>query len=326
MERRKLGEQGLEVSAMGLGCLNMSDFYAVPEESQAIATIHRAIELGVDLFDTADCYGPHTNEQLVGRALADRRDGVSIATKFGFKRDPDGTWQGLTGRPEYVHEACDASLKRLGVDYIDLYQQHRVDPEVPVEETVGAMSELVEAGKVRYIGLSEAEPDEIERAHSVFPITSVQTEYSLWSREPEEGVLDTTRSLGIGFLAYSPLSRGFLTGSIRTPEDFGEDDYRRTLPRFQGDNFQRNLDLVDLVQDLAEKRDATAAQLALAWVLEQGDHVVPIPGTGRAKHLEENLGAIEIELSAAEVAQIEETSPATAVAGERYPDYDVSEG
>jgi len=326
MERRRLGGQGLEVSAMGLGCLNMSDFYTVPEEPQSIATIHRAIELGVDLLDTADCYGPHRNEELVGRAVADRRDSVTIATKFGFKRDPDGTWLGLSGRPEYVHEACDASLRRLGIDYIDLYQQHRVDPDVPIEETAGAMGELVEAGKVRYVGLSEAEPDEIERAHAVFPVTSVQTEYSLWSREPEDGVLDTTRRLGIGFLAYSPLSRGFLTGSIRTPDDFGADDYRRTLPRFQGENFQRNLDLVDLVEKLAAKRDATAAQLALAWLLNQGEDVVPIPGTSRAKHLEENVGAVGIDLSADEVDQIEETSPAAAVAGERYPEVDVSDG
>ena len=310
---------------MGLGCLNMSDYYNVPEESQSIATIHRAIELGVDLLDTADCYGPHTNERLVGRAVADRRDSVMVATKFGFKRDPDGTWQGLSGRPEYVHEACNASLGRLGIDYIDLYQQHRVDPDVPVEETVGAMGELVEAGKVRYLGLSEAEPDDIERGHGVFPISAVQSEYSLWSREPEDAILDTTRRLGIGFLACSPLSRGFLTRSIRITEDFGPNDYRRTMPRFQGENFQRNLDLVDLVEELASKRDATAAQLALAWLLNQGEDIVPIPGTSRSKHLEENIGAVEISLSTDEIEQIEETSPAAAVTGERYPDYDVSD-
>ena len=326
MERRKLGEQGLEVSAMGLGCLNMSDFYTVPEESQSIATIHRAIELGVDLLDTADCYGPHTNEQLVGRAVAGRRDTVTIATKFGFKRDPDGTWRGLSGRPEYVHEACDASLGRLGIEYVDLYQQHCLDPDVPIEETVGAVGELVKAGKVRYVGLSEKTgPDDIERAHRAFPVTSIQNEYSLWSREPEDGVLDATHRLGIGFLAYSPLSRGFLTGSIRAPEDFGPDDYRRTLPRFQGENFQKNLDLVEMVEKLAAKRDTTAAQLALAWLLNQADNVVPIPGTSSATHLEENLGAVGMSLSADELRQIQETSPAADVAGERYPEVDISE-
>ncbi len=326
MQRRRLGQQGLEVSAMGLGCLSMSDFYNVPDEPKSIAAIHRAIELGVDLLDTADCYGPNINEELVGRAVSDRRDQVKIATKFGFMRDADGAWLGLSGRPEYVHEACDASLRRLGVDYIDLYQQHRVDPDVPIEETVGAMGELVAAGKVRYIGLSEAEPDEIERGHGVHPLASVQTEYSLWSREPEDGVLEATRRHGIGFLAYSPLSRGFLTGSIRTPDDFGADDYRRTLPRFQGENFQRNLELVDLVQELASKRDVTAAQLALAWLLGQGEDVVPIPGTARVAHLEENIAAVGLELSGEELAQIEETSPALAVAGQRYPDVDVSAG
>ncbi len=326
MEKRRLGQQGLEVSSMGLGCLSMSDFYNVPEETKSIATIHRALELGVDLLDTADCYGPHINEELVGRAVADRRDEVKVATKFGFKRDADGTWLELSGRPEYVHEACDASLRRLGLDYIDLYQQHRVDPDVPIEETVGAMGELVDAGKVRFIGLSEAEPDDIERGHEVYPLSSVQTEYSLWSREPEEGVLDATRKHGIGFLAYSPLSRGFLTGAIRTPDDFGPDDYRRTLPRFQGENFQRNLELVDLVEALASKRDVTAAQLALAWLLGQGDDVVPIPGTSRMGHLEENIGAVGIALSADELHKIQETSPALAVAGERYPEVDVSAG
>jgi aryl-alcohol dehydrogenase-like predicted oxidoreductase len=327
MERRRLGEQGLEVSAMGLGCLNMSDFYSVPDEAQSIATIHRAIALGIDLLDTADCYGPFTNEELVGRAIADRRDDVVVATKFGFLRDPDdGAWLGLSGRPEYVHEACDASLRRLGVDHIDLYQQHRPDPDVPIEETVGAMGELVDAGKVRFLGLSEAEPEEIERAHSAHPISSVQTEYSLWSREVEGAVLDTTRRLGIGFVAYSPLSRGFLTGAIRTPDDFGPDDYRSTLPRFQGDNFQKNLDLVALVEELASSRGVTAAQLALGWVLGQGHDVVPIPGTANPAHLEENAAAVGLSLTAEEIEQIEETSPVAAVAGARYGEVDVSDG
>lgn len=326
MEKRRLGRQGLEVSALGLGCLSMSDFYDVPDESKSIATIHRAIELGIDLLDTADCYGPRTNEELVGRAVADRRDHVTVATKFGFIRDQDGSWQGLSGRPDYVHQACDASLRRLGLDYIDLYQQHRVDPDVPIEETVGAMGELVESGKVRFIGLSEAEPEDIERGHAVYPLSSVQTEYSLWSREPEDAVLDATRAHGIGFLAYSPLSRGFLTGSIRTPDDFGEDDYRRTLPRFQGENFQRNLELVDLIRDLASRRNVTAAQLALAWLLGQGEDIVPIPGSARVAHLEENAAAVGLALSESELAQIEETAPAVAVAGERYPEVDVSAG
>ncbi len=325
MERRKLGEQGLEVSAMGLGCLNMSDFYTVPAESQSIATIHRAIELGVDLLDTADVYGPHTNERLVGSAIADRRDEVLVATKFGYMRDPDdGSWLGFSGRPEYVRESCDGSLKRLGVDYIDLYQFHGTYPDVPIEETVGAMGELVEAGKVRYIGICEADPDEIERAHGSYPVSSLQTEYSLWSRHIEEGILETTRRLGIGFIAYSPLSRGFLTGAIRTPDDFGPDDYRATLPRFQGENFQKNLDLVELVEELASKRGITAPQLALAWVLNQGEDVVPIPGTGNPAHLEENLGAAGMHLSAEELAQIEETSPVDAVAGARYSEVDWS--
>jgi aryl-alcohol dehydrogenase-like predicted oxidoreductase len=325
MERRRLGEQGLVVSAMGLGCLSMSDFYRVPEESQAIATIHRAIALGVDLLDTADCYGPHTNERLVGKAIADRRDEVVLATKFGYNRDPDdGSWLFFSGRPEYVHESCDGSLTRLGIDHIDLYQFHGTYPDVPIEETVGAMGELVDAGKVRYIGICEADENEIERAHGSYPVSSLQTEYSLWTRHVEDGILDTTRRLGIGFIPYSPLSRGFLSGAIQSPEDFAPDDYRPTLPRFQGENFQKNLDLVALVEELAAKRGVTAAQLALAWVLNQGDDVVPIPGTGNPAHLEENLGAVGMRLSAEEIEQIEETSPADAVAGERYSEVDWS--
>ena len=324
MDRRELGGQGLRVSAVGLGCLNMSDLYTVPEESQSIATIHRAIELGIDLLDTADSYGPHTNEELVGRAIRDRRESVVVATKFGFIREPEGKWLGLSGHPEYVHEACDSSLRRLGLDYIDLYQQHRIDPDVPIEETVGAMSELVESGKVRFIGLSEADPDSIRRAHRVHPITSVQTEYSLWSREPEDGVLDTTRKLGIGFLAYSPLSRGFLTGAIRSTDDFGPHDYRHTLPRFQGANFLRNLGLVDLVQRLASARGVTVSQLVLAWLLCQRPNIVPIPGTANPIHLEENAASAGLVLTEDELAQIEGASPAVAVAGDRYPEVDVS--
>ncbi|MEZ5102170.1 MAG: aldo/keto reductase [Thermoleophilia bacterium] len=326
MERRTLGTQGLETSAIGLGCLSMSDFYDVPEERDAIATIHRALELGVDLLDTADCYGPFTNERLVGKAIADRRDRVIVATKFGFQRSEAGEWLALRGDPAYVHEACDASLQRLGVDHIDLYQQHRPAPDIPIEETIGAMAELVQAGKVRYLGLSEATPEEIRRAHAVHPISTLQTEYSLWSRDPEDDAFPTIRDLGIGFLAYSPLSRGFLTGAIRSPEDFGEDDYRRTLPRFQGENFARNLELVDLVRELAETRDATAAQLALAWVMAQGADIVPIPGTARARHLEENVASVGVALTADDLARIEAVMPRAAVAGPRYPEVDEFSG
>jgi aryl-alcohol dehydrogenase-like predicted oxidoreductase len=324
VERRSLGSCGLETSALALGCLNMSDFYAVPPERESIATIHRALDLGVDLLDTADCYGPFTNERLVGRAIRDRRERVLVATKFGFVRAETGEWLALSGRPEYVREACEASLARLGVEQIDLYQQHRVDPRVPIEETVGAMAGLVAAGKVRYLGLSEATPEELRRAHAVHPISTVQTEYSLWSREPEDGVLAACRELGIGFLAYSPLSRGFLTGRIRSVEDLGPDDYRRTLPRFQGDTFRRNLELVDVVRGLAGERGCTPAQLALAWVLAQGGDVVPIAGTARVAHLEENVDAVGIRLSRRDLALIEAACPRDAVSGDRYPVEDIA--
>jgi aryl-alcohol dehydrogenase-like predicted oxidoreductase len=304
----------------------MSDFYRVPAEAEAVATIHRAIDLGIDLLDTADCYGPFTNEQLVGKAVGDRRDQVVVATKFGFMRDGAGEWLGLSGRPEYVHEACDASLRRLDVDYIDLYQQHRADPDVPIEETVGAMGELVTDGKVRFLGLSEAEPDEVRRAHGVYPITSLQTEYSLWSREPEAEVLETTRDLDIGFLAYSPLSRGFLTGEITSSEDFGPGDYRATLPRFQGENFDRNLALVDLVKGIAQEKGVTPAQLVLAWLLDGNDDVVPIPGSAQQHHLEDNAQAASVELTQDELERIEEISPPGAASGARYSGADVSDG
>jgi aryl-alcohol dehydrogenase-like predicted oxidoreductase len=300
--------------------MGMSDFYGPTNEAQGIATIHRAIDLGITLLDTADVYGPFTNEALVGRAIRDRRERVVLATKFGNVRRPDGAWVGIDGRPEYVHQACDASLQRLGVDHIDLYYQHRVDRDVPIEDTVGAMAELVRLGKVRYLGLSEAAPATIRRAHAVHPISAVQTEYSLWSRDPEDDVLPTVRSLGIGFVAYSPLGRGFLTGRFRSPEDFPLDDWRRKAPRFQGDNFQRNLDLVDRVRWLAADKDLTAAQLALAWVLAQGDDVVPIPGTKQIKYLEENVAAADIVLSPVDLLRINEVAPKGVAAGPRYAD------
>jgi aryl-alcohol dehydrogenase-like predicted oxidoreductase len=320
MQTRKLGTQGLEVSAMGLGCMGMSEFYGTADEGEAVATIHRALELGVTFLDTADMYGPFTNEILVGRAIAGRRDEVVLATKFGNERRPDGTWVGRNGRPEYVRSACDASLERLGVETIDLYYQHRVDPETPIEETVGAMAELVAAGKVRYLGLSEAAPATIRRAHSVHPISALQTEYSLWTRDPEDEVLPAVRELGIGFVAYSPLGRGFLTGRFRSVEDLDEDDFRRRNPRFQGENFQRNLDLVQRVEELAAEKGVTPGQLALAWVLSRGDDVVPIPGTKRRAYLEENVAAAEIELSEDDLRSLEEAFPKGSTAGERYPD------
>ena len=318
MERRRLGTQGLDVSAQGLGCMGMSEFYGAANESDAIATIHRALELGVTFLDTADMYGPFTNERLVGRALEGRRQEVVVATKFGNERRPDGSWVGINGRPEYVRAACEASLERLGVDAIDLYYQHRVDTRVPIEETVGAMADLVAAGKVRYLGLSEAAPATIRRAHAVHPITAVQTEYSLWSREPEDEILPTVRELGIGFVAYSPLGRGFLTGAIRAPEDLDPDDRRRSMPRFQGENLARNLDLVDEVHALAEEKGCTPGQLALAWVLARGDDVVPIPGTKRRAHLEENVAALEVELTDEDLGRLEGAFPPGAAAGDRY--------
>jgi aryl-alcohol dehydrogenase-like predicted oxidoreductase len=321
MKQRKLGSQGLVVSAEGLGCMGMSEFYGTPDEAEAIATIHRALELGVTFLDTSDIYGPHTNERLVGRAIADRRDGVQLATKFGIVRDPGNPRaRGVNGRPEYVRSAVEGSLQRLGVDHIDLYYQHRVDPDTPIEETVGAMAELVQAGTVRYIGLSEAAPETIRRAHAVHPITAVQTEYSLWSRDPEEEILPTLRELGIGFVAYSPLGRGFLTGQIRTPDDLEEGDFRRHNPRFQGENFQRNLDLVARVEEIAREKGVTAGQLALAWVLAQGEDIVPIPGTKRRRYLEENVAAVEIVLSDDDLARLDAAAPRGAAAGDRYPD------
>ncbi len=318
MEQRHLGSHGLVVSAMGLGCMGMSDFYGARDDAESVATIHRAIDLGITLLDTSDSYGPKTNEQLVGRAIADRRDRVVVATKFGFVRRPDGSWAGLSGRPEYVRQACDASLARLGVDHIDLYYQHRVDPSVPIEETVGAMAQLVRAGKARYLGLSEAAPATIRRAHATHPISALQTEYSLWSRDPEDEILPTCRELGIGFVAYSPLGRGLLSGQIRRFEDLAPDDWRRSNPRFQGENFTKNLELVARIAELARAKQRTPSQLALAWVLAQGEDIVPIPGTKRVRYLEENAAATAITLSAAELAALDAVFPQGAAAGERY--------
>ena len=321
MDRRALGTQGLEVSAEGLGCMGMSEFYGTADEGEAVATIQRALELGIDFLDTADQYGIGSNERLVGEAIADRRDEVVLATKFGVVRDPENpAARSLNGRPEYVHQACDASLRRLGLDHVDLYYQHRVDPEVPIEETVGAMAELVDAGKVRFLGLSEAGPQTIRRAHAVHPISALQTEYSLWTRDLEAEILPTIRELGIGLVAYSPLGRGFLTGAIGSASELEEGDFRRANPRFQGDNLARNLALVAQVKEIAAEKDCAPGQLALAWVLAQGSDVVPIPGTKRRTYLEQNAQATEVQLSADELAAIDEAAPVGAAAGDRYPD------
>ncbi len=321
MRLRKLGAQGLEVSEIGLGCMGMSDFYGPDrDETRSIATIHRALELGVNFLDTADIYGPYTNEGLVGRAIHDRRDRVVLATKFGNVRQPDGTWVGQNGSPEYVRRACDASLQRLRVDHIDLYYQHRVDPKVPIEDTVGAMAELVRQGKVRYLGLSEAAPATIRRAHAVHPISALQTEYSLWSRDPEAEILPTVRELGIGFVAYSPLGRGFLTGRFKELADLSPEDFRRRHPRFQEENFRRNLAIVERIESLASEKKVTPAQLALAWVLARGEDVVPIPGTRHRRYLEENVAATRLRLSAEDVERLSEAIPPGMAAGTRYAD------
>ena len=321
MRTVRLGAQGLSVSALGLGCMGMSDFYGTRDnEAESMATIHRALELGIDFLDTADVYGPYTNEVLVGKAIKGKRNRVMLATKFGNVRGPDGKWQGQNGRPEYVKSACDASLQRLGTDHIDLYYQHRVDRAVPIEDTVGAMADLVKAGKVRYLGLSEAAPQTIRRAHRVHPISALQSEYSLWSRDVEEEILPTIRELGIGFVAYSPVGRGFLTGELKRPEDLPEGDWRRNHPRFQGDNFQKNLDLVARVAAIAREKGCTPAQIALAWLLAQGDDIVPIPGTKRRKFLEENAAAVNLRLTFDEITRLGEAVPRGAAAGARYPE------
>lgn len=320
MEQRILGRKGLSVSALGLGCMGMSEFYGAPDEAESINVIHRAIDLGVTFLDTADMYGSGRNEELVGRAIQGRREQIVLATKFGNMRGTGGEFLGINGRPEYVRSACEASLTRLGVDHIDLYYQHRVDPNTPIEDTVGAMAELVRAGKVRYLGLSEAGPETIRRAHKVHPIAALQTEYSLWSRDPETDILPTLRELGIGFVPYSPLGRGFLTGRFRSTEDLAQDDWRRNNPRFQGENLRRNLAIVEEIRRLAAEKNCTPAQLALAWVLAQGSDIVPIPGTKRLPYLEENIGGLQVRLTPEDLTRIDRAVPPGIAAGQRYPE------
>ena len=319
MQHRTLGKTGPSVSALGLGCMGMSEFYGAGDEAESIATIHRYLDLGGNFLDTADVYGPHTNEELVGRAITGRRDKIFLATKFGIVRSSDPNYRGVNGKPDYVRSACEASLKRLRVNHIDLYYQHRVDPNTPIEETIGAMAKLVKEGKVRYLGMSEASPATLRRASAVHPITALQSEYSLWTRDPEDEVLPACRELGISFVAFSPLGRGFLSGQIKRFEDLAPDDLRRNFPRFQGENFQKNLDLVEAIRKLAEQKGATPSQLALAWVLSRGQDIVPIPGTKRRKYLEENLKAIDVKLTPQELQHLDAIAPHGAAAGDRYP-------
>jgi len=320
MDQRKLGKQGLVVSTIGLGCMGMSEFYGAADDVESVATIHRALDLGVTFFDTADMYGPFKNETLVGRAIRGRRDKIILATKFGNERGADGRFIGVNGKPEYVKKACDASLKRLGVDYIDLYYQHRVDSSVSIEDTVGAMADLVRAGKVRYLGLSEAAPGTIRRAHAVHPITALQTEYSLWTRDPESEIFPAIRALGIGFVPYSPLGRGFLTGCFQSADDMQAGDFRRNSPRFQSENFRKNLNLIHRLEELARKKGVTSGQLALAWVLAQGEDIVPIPGTTKRTHLKENIAAASLKLTSTDLRRIDEIAPLGIAAGLRYPE------